>query len=133
LQENFVAVAKGNAAKAVPFRLVLPFVADRDLVHGTRLHRRQWRFQLEWHVLFRISSRLELRRTFAFSHGASNADISKFAPIDRATEQKSAPTHVAATNEIGRKAKALPEVFQKDVDIFSRRHAAEQHGLALRR
>ena len=40
LQLDFVAVAKREAAKAVPLGLVLPPGAGRDLVHDARLHRR---------------------------------------------------------------------------------------------
>src|SRR4051812_13389858 len=43
LQENLIAITKGNAAKAVPFRLVLPFVAHGNFVDGTGFHRWQWR------------------------------------------------------------------------------------------
>src|SRR5436190_5340591 len=52
LQENFVAVAKRNAAEAVPLRLVLPLVADGDFVDRTRLHWRQRRFKSEAHFVY---------------------------------------------------------------------------------
>src|SRR6266480_5609370 len=44
LQENFVAVAKRNAAKAVPLRLVLPLVAGGNGIDGTSFHRSDWWF-----------------------------------------------------------------------------------------
>ncbi len=46
LQENLARVAKSDAAEAVPLRLVLPFVADRNFVDGARFHRRQGRFEV---------------------------------------------------------------------------------------
>src|SRR5436190_23059711 len=51
LQENLGAVAKGNATKPVPFRFVLPFVADGNLVDRARFHRRKGRLKSELHEL----------------------------------------------------------------------------------
>src|SRR5215211_4933250 len=41
LQVNVVALAKCQAAKPIPFRLVLPLVADRNFIYRFRFHRRQ--------------------------------------------------------------------------------------------
>ena len=45
LQENLVPIPKGDAAKAVPFRLVLPIVAHRDFIDRACFHRREGRFE----------------------------------------------------------------------------------------
>src|SRR5436305_1054039 len=52
LQENFVTVAKRDAAEPVPLRLVLPLIADRNFLDGPRLHRRQRRFKSERHFVY---------------------------------------------------------------------------------
>lgn len=43
LEENFIAFPKGETAKAIPFRFVLPLCALGNFIHGTRFHRRQRR------------------------------------------------------------------------------------------
>jgi len=45
LQLDLAAVAKNETAKAVPFRLVLPFRAGRDSRDRSRFHRREWGFE----------------------------------------------------------------------------------------
>src|SRR5947207_15803692 len=42
LQENFVAVAKRNAAKPIPLRFVLPLVAGGNGIAGTNFRRTDW-------------------------------------------------------------------------------------------
>src|SRR2546423_14027852 len=64
LQENFVAVAKRNAAKAVPLRLVLPLVSDGDFVDRARLHWRQRKFKREPHFVYLRGSSLGGRVPF---------------------------------------------------------------------
>src|SRR5262245_10530443 len=49
LQLDLVAVAEREAAEAVPFRLVLPFRSDRDLIDRQRLHGRKRRAELKRH------------------------------------------------------------------------------------
>jgi hypothetical protein len=49
LQLDLVAVAKCQAAKAVPLRLVLPLLAGRDVVDRQRFHRRQGGMQRQNH------------------------------------------------------------------------------------
>ena len=49
LEFNLVAVAKDEAAEAVPFRLVLPFLPGRDFVDRQGFHRREWRTQCTSH------------------------------------------------------------------------------------
>jgi hypothetical protein len=51
LQINFVAIAKGDAAKTIPLRLVLPLVAGGDFVDRTRFHRRERRLERELHFV----------------------------------------------------------------------------------
>ena len=43
LQINFVAVAKGDAAKPVPFRFVLPLASDGNFIDRLRFHGRKRR------------------------------------------------------------------------------------------
>ncbi len=52
LQLDLVVIAKHQATKAVPFRLVLPFVAGRDLVDRQSFHRREWRTKRQSHDRF---------------------------------------------------------------------------------
>ena len=80
-----------------------------------------------------ISSRLELRWALSFSHGPGDGDVGQFATIDSAAKQKSAPAHIAATDEIGGETKTLPEMFEEDVDVFCGRNAAEQDNFAVSR
>jgi len=44
LQENFSAITKRDATEPVPLRLVLPLIADGDVVDGAGFHRGDWRF-----------------------------------------------------------------------------------------
>jgi hypothetical protein len=48
--ETPLAVAKHGCTKAVPFRLILPFLADRDLIDGKRLHGRQSHLKRQGHA-----------------------------------------------------------------------------------
>src|SRR5881394_4318529 len=82
---------------------------------------------------FPVSSRLELRRAFSFSHGAGDGDVGELGAIDGAAEQQSAPAHVAASDEIGRETESLTEMFEEHVDVFGGRDAAEENDLVVRR
>jgi len=80
---------------------------------------------------FRISSWLQLGRTFSFSHGARHRDVGQFVAIDCATQQQSATAHVPAPDEIRRKAKPVPQMREKNVDVFSGRDASKQDDFAI--
>ena len=49
LQLDLVAVAEDEAAEAIPFRLVLPFLPGRDVVDRQGFHRWEWRTQCRSH------------------------------------------------------------------------------------
>src|SRR5437870_2601739 len=82
---------------------------------------------------FRISSRIELRRALSFSHGAGDGNVGELGAIDGTAEEQTAPTHVAAADEIGRETKPLTEVFEEHVNVFGGRDAPEENDLAFRR
>src|SRR5690242_18898257 len=65
-------------------------------------------------VLGRIPARLELRRTFSFSHSALHRDVAEFGAIDRTTQQQSAPAHVAAPDKFGRELDSLAQNLEQD-------------------
>ena len=73
---------------------------------------------------------VELGWTFAFSHRAGHRDVLKLRSIHRAPQQETSSTHVAASDEIGRKKKAFAKIFREDIHIFARRDAAEQNHLS---
>ena len=50
LELDLPPVAKNQTAEAVPFRLVFPLGTDRDLIDGSRFHRRQRRMQRKRHA-----------------------------------------------------------------------------------
>src|SRR3954466_2879651 len=78
-----------------------------------------------------ISSRLELRRAFSFSHGTSHRDVIQFATIDGATQQQTAPAHVAAPHEISRETETLSEMREEHVHVFGGGDAAEENDLTV--
>jgi hypothetical protein len=58
LQRDNVAPPKRQAAKAVPFRLVLPFGAEGDFIDRQRLHGREWGTQRTSHHRHNADGRL---------------------------------------------------------------------------
>ena len=70
------------------------------------------------------------RGAFSVQHGATNADVGKFAFFARRSQQESAAAHIASSDEISRELQSVAKAFEQDVAIFRRRDAAEQNRLA---
>src|SRR5205085_11243561 len=76
---------------------------------------------------FRISPRREFWRAFSVQHRPGDRNVSQLPPVGGAAQHQPAATHVAATDEIGRKAQSLFKVFEKDIHIFARRDASKEN------
>ncbi len=50
LEFDLVSIAKSNAAKAVPLRLILPLLTLGNCIHRQGFHGRQRRANFEWHT-----------------------------------------------------------------------------------
>src|SRR5207302_6891847 len=72
-------------------------------------------------------------RAFAAQNRAGHRNISQFLSVRCATQHQSAAAHVAASDEISRKAQSFIKVFQENVDVFSSGDAAKQNNVTIAR
>src|SRR5437762_1294387 len=79
-----------------------------------------------------VTPRLQLRRTGAVPHCSGDGNVSEFRSIHGTAQHQPTAAHVAATNEIRRKPKSVPEILHQDIDILSGCDTAKEDNLAFR-